>query len=205
MRMLSSKMQMWKWTAAALALAVAPLQAGAEQLFRWTAEDGSVAYTDDAKRIPERYRSSAETIQTSGITGYARYSPARGEAQVAYTEQLAARVERLRELNRRLEIEAAPVYTRGASVAPEGGAEAYVRVGDDLTVRVPASDADAAPVVVQDVRVRRPDSIFTSTDTVVSQDGKVLLVVRGDRHSQNPSSDTLDERDFVGSDDFFVD
>jgi hypothetical protein len=203
MRKLNLKMQMWKWTAA-LALAALPLQAGAESLFRWTAEDGSVAYTDDAKRIPERYRPSAETIQTGGITGYERYSPARGESQVAYAEQLAARVERLRELNRRLEIQAAPAYVAGASVAPQGGTDAYVRVGDDLTVRVPGG-TDGAPVVVQDVRVLRPDSIFTSTDTVVSQDGKVLLVVRGDRHSQNPSSDTVDEREFVSEYDFLND
>jgi hypothetical protein len=79
-----------------------------------------------------------------------------------------------------------------------------VRVGDDLTVRVPGG-ADGTPVVVQDVRELRPDSIFTSTDTVVSQDGKVLLVVRGDRHSQNPSSDNVDEREFVGEYDFLND
>jgi hypothetical protein len=204
MRMLNLKMQMWKWTAA-LALAVMPLQAGAETMFRWTADDGSVSYTDDAKRIPERYRAGAQTIQTGGISGYARYSPAKGEAQVEYVEQLAARVERLRELNRQLEIEAAPVYTQGASVAPaQGGTDAYVNVGDDLTVRVPGG-GEGGPVVVQDVRVLRPDSIFTSTDTVISQDGKVLLVVRGDRHSQNPSSDVVDEREFVGEYDFLND
>jgi hypothetical protein len=202
MRTLNLKMQMWKWTAA-FALAVAPVSAGAESMFRWTAEDGSISYTDDAKRIPERYRPAAETIQTGGITGYKRYSPARGEAQVVYTEQLAARVQRLRELNQRLDLAAAPAYRQGATVTPQGG-EAYVRVGDDLALRVP-TNPNAAPVVVQDVRVRRPDSIFTSTDTVVSQDGKVLLVVRGDRHSQNPSSDTLDEREFVEGDDFFND
>jgi hypothetical protein len=52
---------------------------------------------------------------------------------------------------------------------------------------------------VQDVRVRQPGTVFTSTDTVISQDGRVLLVVRGDRHSQNPSSDTLDERAGLGT------
>ena len=134
MRTLKLKMQMWKWTAA-LALAVAPLQAGAESMFRWTAEDGSVSYTDDAKRIPERYRPAAQTIQTGGLSAYKRYSPARGEAQVVYAEQLAERVARLRELNRRLDEDAAPVYTRGASVTPQGGGtDAYVKVGDDLTL-----------------------------------------------------------------------
>jgi hypothetical protein len=201
--MLKLKMQMWKWTAA-LALTVVPLQAGAEMMFRWTAEDGSVAYTDDAKRIPERYRADAQTIQTGGISGYARYSPAKGAAQVEYVEQLAARVERLRELNRNLEVAAQPIGPRTASVTPNGGTEAYIQVNDELTLRVPAG-GDGSPVVVQDVRVLRPDSIFTSTDTVVSQDGKVLFVVRGDRHSQNPSSDVVDEREFVGEYDFLND
>jgi hypothetical protein len=44
---------------AALALVAAPLSAAAESLFRWTAEDSSAAFTDDAKRIPERYRAAA--------------------------------------------------------------------------------------------------------------------------------------------------
>lgn len=196
MRMLN----MWKWTAA-VALVAFGLPASAETLYRWTAEDGSVSFTDDTKRIPARYRSAAQTIQTGGLAGYKQYSPAKPEAQAAYAEQLAARLERLRELNRSLEIQEARSYA-GATVSPSAPSEAYVRVGDDLTVKVPAGAAGDAPVVVQDVRVRQPGSVFTSTDTVISQDGRVLLVVRGDRHSQNPSSDTLDERELIEAGDF---
>ena len=76
-----------------------------------------------------------------------------------------------------------------------------VDVGDGLTVGVPNGAEDMGPVVIQDVRVRRPGSAFTTTDTVITQDGRVLLVVRGDRHSQNPSSDTWDERELVPGDD----
>ena len=38
----------------------APAAAGT--LFKWVAEDGSVAFTDDPERIPERYRSQVEKI-----------------------------------------------------------------------------------------------------------------------------------------------
>jgi hypothetical protein len=196
MRML----KMWKWTAA-LALVAFGLPASAETLYRWTAEDGSVSFTDDAKRIPARYRGAAKQIQTGGLAGYKQYSPTKAEAQTLYAEQLANRLERLRELNGRLEMEEASRYV-GPSVYPGAPSEAYVRVGDDLTVKVPAGEEGMAPVVVQDVRVRQPGTVFTSTDTVISQDGRVLLVVRGDRHSQNPSSDTLDERELIEAGDF---
>lgn len=197
MRMLN----MWKWTAA-VALVAFGLPASAQTMYRWTAEDGSVSFTDDAKRIPARYRSAAQAIQPAGLAGYEHYSPAEPAAQAAYAEQLAARLERLRELNRSLEVQEARSYYGGASVSPSAPNEAYVRVGDDLTVKVPAGAAGEAPVVVQDVRVRQPGSAFTSTDTVISQDGRVLLVVRGERHSQNPSSDVLDERELIEAGDF---
>jgi hypothetical protein len=96
MRMLN----MWKWTAA-LALVAFALPASAETLFRWTAEDGSVSFTDDAKRIPARYRSASQSIQTGGLAGYKQYSPTQAAAQAVYREQLAARLERLRALNDR--------------------------------------------------------------------------------------------------------
>jgi hypothetical protein len=197
MRMLN----MWKWTTA-VALVAFGLPASAETLYRWTAEDGSVSFTDEAKRIPARYRGASQTIQTGGLSGYKQYSPTKAEGQGAYAEKLATRLERLRELNSRLEAEAAARGYAGATVSPSAATEAYVRVGDDLTVKVPAGADGAAPVVVQDVRVRQPGSVFTSTDTVISQDGRVLLVVRGDRHSQNPSSDTLDERELIEAGDF---
>src|SRR4029450_10685607 len=98
------KRNMWQWTVA-LALVAFGLPASAESLFRWTAEDGSVAYTDDAKRIPERYRGAAQSFQSGGLTGYKRYSPAKESSQAAYREQLDARIERLRELNRSLDRE----------------------------------------------------------------------------------------------------
>jgi hypothetical protein len=197
MRMLST----WKWTAAVALVAVA-MPASAGTVYRWTAEDGSVSFADDAKRIPARYRDAAERIETSGLKGYKRFSPTNDASQVTYREQLAERVARLRELNEALDRVEVPAYA-GATIAPPNGPSTLVDVGDGLTVSVPnTASVGAGPVVIQDVRVRRPGTPFTSTDTVITQDGKVLLVVRGDRHSQNPSSDTVDERELVPGNDF---
>lgn len=199
MRMLET----WKWMAAVALVAVA-VPASAGTVYRWTAEDGSVSFADDAKRIPARYRDAAEKIEASGLSGYKRYSPTNGASQVTYLEQLHERVARLRELNEALGRVEVPEYTGGgyaARVAPPSGPSTMIEAGDGLTVSVPNSSASESPVVIQDVRVRRPGSAFTSTDTVITQDGRVMLVVRGDRHSQNPSSDTWDERELVpGSD-----
>jgi hypothetical protein len=195
MRMLDT----WKMMAA-LALAAVALPASAGTVYKWTAEDGSVSFADDAKRIPARYRDAAEKIEAGGLTGYKRYSPTNGESQLTYLEQLHERVARLRELNEALDRVEVPEYTGGgyaARVAPPSGPSTMIEAGDGLTVSVPNASPGEGPVVVQDVRVRRPGTAFTSTDTVITQDGRVLLVLRGDRHSQNPSSDAWEEGDFI--------
>src|SRR5262245_60932876 len=97
MRMLKT----WKWMAA-VALAAVAMPASAGTVYRWTAEDGSVSFADDAKRIPARYRDAAEKVETSGLSGYKRYSPTNGESQITYMEKLEERVARLRELNEAL-------------------------------------------------------------------------------------------------------
>src|SRR5574338_374080 len=178
----------WTWTAAVV-LAAGALPATAGPLFRWTSEDGTVSYTDDAKRIPERYRAVAKEVPGAKLRSYARYSPAKPEAETKYVEQLEQRVARLRKLNRALDEAAA--YEDGGYAAPAlaaagGGPEALVRVGRDLQVRVPSNGDAAAPVVVEDVRVRPDGSVFTTHDTVVRQGGRVLMVVRGDRQSYGP-------------------
>src|SRR5262245_42143179 len=176
---------MWKWTVA-LALVAFGLPASAESLFRWTAEDGSVAYTDDAKRIPERYRSAAQSFQTGGLTSYKRYSPAKESSQAEYREQLDARIARLRELNRSLDRE---MYYQEEAVQPAaqgGGPAATVRVGRERQLSVPTKVAPEGPLAVADARVRPHGRVCTTHDTVVRQGGQILMVVRGDRERYGP-------------------
>jgi hypothetical protein len=143
-----------------------------------------VAYTDDAKRIPERYRGSAQSMVTGGLSGYDRYSPSTVTGQDEYAAQLAARIERLRKLNRALERE--EYYQEAAVRAAQAGPEATVRVGNDLQVRVPTNMDVEGPVVVEDVRVRPDGSVRTVHDTVVRQGDRILMVVKGGRESYGP-------------------
>jgi hypothetical protein len=171
----------WKWMQGMAVLAVVAygVPASAQMLYRWTTEDGSVAFTDDAKRVPERYRAAAQKVQTRGLSSYARYSPAKTET--GYAEQLNARVEKLRALNR--ELDQREAYQTAVVRAAQQAPEALVRVGRDLQVRVPSNVAEAGPVVVEDVRVLRDGSIFTVHDTVVRQGSRVLMVVKGDHEA----------------------
>ena len=51
----------------------APASAG--QLYRWTTSDGTVAYSDDAKRVPVAYRArAARTTGSSARTAATRAS-----------------------------------------------------------------------------------------------------------------------------------
>ncbi|MFO7181773.1 MAG: DUF4124 domain-containing protein, partial [Pseudomonadota bacterium] len=70
--------------------------AGAGTLYRWQTESGTLAFADDPKRIPERYRDVAEEIQTDGLDGYERFTPTDGAAQQTHEARLAERLDGLR-------------------------------------------------------------------------------------------------------------
>jgi hypothetical protein len=161
-------------------------------VFRWTGPDGSLSFTDDADRVPARYRSQAVQVRERDVTGYARYTPTDAAAQDSYQARLFARLERLREAN------ASAAEARvGAAFAPIGQAvsETLVRVNDDTAIRVPNQVTDQGPVVVEEVRVRRPGSNFTIHDTVVRQGDQVLMVVRPAQPHQAGPGDVVDEAD----------
>jgi hypothetical protein len=153
-------------------LAAVATPVGAGTLYKWTAEDDSVAFTDDPKRIPERYRSQVETIESQGLETYTRLTPEDPSAVASHRERLAARLERLRERSAREETVAA----RAAAAAPV--AETIVEVNDSTALRIPATVSDEGPIVVEEVRVLRKGSNITIHDTVVRQGDKVLVVVR---------------------------
>jgi len=91
-------------TAGGLLAAAAPATAGT--LYRWKAADGSLAFTDDLKRVPERYRDKVETLTSEGLGDYQRYTPTDAAATQAYREQLGERLDALREWNARSDVEA---------------------------------------------------------------------------------------------------
>jgi len=168
----------------------APALAGT--LYKWTGADGSVSFTDDARRIPERHRSQAQTIQTGGLGEYSRYTPTDPVAQKGYAERLQTRLDRLRRSRALAEQGGVNAIAAPAAGAPT---ETVVRINRDTAVRVPTAPSADGPVVVDQVRVRRPGSNFTIHDTVVRQGDKVLMVVRPAQSHQAGPGDVIDERD----------
>jgi hypothetical protein len=158
-------------------LAAVATPVGAGTLYKWTAEDDSVAFTDDPKRIPERYRSQVETIESQGLETYTRLTPEDPSAVASHRERLAARV-----------------AARAAAAAPV--AETIVEVNDSTALRIPATVSDEGPIVVEEVRVLRKGSNITIHDTVVRQGDKVLVVVR-------PANWMQGRPDYIGEDELF--
>lgn len=177
-----------------LACALA-MPAAAGSLYRWTAPDGSVAFTDDPDRIPEAHRGEARELPREGLDGYARYTPVKTD----HAEQLAAvtaRIERLQATNRP-EPAADAVGVAPAAAGP-GASDAVVQLDDRTSVRIPSGSGEGhGPLVVEEVRVRRPGHIFTTHDTVVRRGDEILMVVRPDQDTEADPSDIVDERDLL--------
>ena len=67
-------MQAGKWViGAALLLGLLP-QAARAEYWRYETDSGSIAFTDDAKNIPAKYREHAQKIAEQSLDGYRRLS-----------------------------------------------------------------------------------------------------------------------------------
>jgi len=185
----------------------------AELLYRWESADGTVSFTDDAKRVPERYQKHAEQLDTSVLSGYGRYTPTDAAASEEYAKRLSERLEMLREANRADEERAAPVARetvdaprratkphyierRRAYLQPDGTIRyRYSRHQDSSSssgnaydgASLPVDPNDPSPVVTEQKQVHVPGQPITQTITVTRQGDRVLSV-------EKPSSNyhTLD-------------
>ena len=164
----------------------------AGSVYRWTTDDGSVAYSDDAKRIPSQYRANAKLVRTGDLGSYARYTPA--ETRAASQErslQLAERIERLRELNE------AP--THAVSPARVSETHTILRLDNRASITIPNDrSGNAEPVIVEDRRVRDRNNISTTHVTVVRQGDEILSVVRPE--SAHDRANWGSERELLGED-----
>lgn len=178
--------------------------ASAGELYRWVTSDGTIAFTDDAKRVPKAYRAGATRTSRPSLQTFERFTPVDAKAEAARAEQLAERLAGLREIN---DPEAlAPIVETPAPAAPvvdrldlrseervEGrklvgfrnGRPVYRRTSRVRSVEDPAPSlalpvdpGSSAPVVVEKRRVFDSESETTRHVTVVSQDGRILSVVK---------------------------
>jgi hypothetical protein len=195
--------------------------AGAGTYYRWETEDGGIAFADDPKRIPERYRAKADLIETEGLGSYERYTPTDREAAQESAQQLSERLEALRAAEaERLGDEGVVVIEDPSARNPVTGltlsTDAQTRrrrlvIGSDgkphwenrrrqTTVQevnpILSLDVDRdsdEPVVVEEVTIRDREG-FTRRATVTRQGDRILSVVKGPKHHFN-TRDFFDEED----------
>jgi hypothetical protein len=182
----------WKTLCVSLLLSTlmaAPAAAGS--VWRWTADDGSVAFADDAKKIPSQYRARAKVVRTGDLGGYARYTPA--ETRAASRErqlQLEERILRLRELNETGRATAAAPVSVGAT-------QTVLQLDNRTSISIPNDGpGDDEPVIVEQRRVRDRNNISTTHVTVVRKGDRILSVVRPE--SAHDRADWGDERELIG-------
>jgi hypothetical protein len=157
----------------------------AGEIYSWTTADGNVAFTDSQKNIPARYRDQVQVRKSAGIEDYARFTAEDSAETERYSDQLAKRIEYLRWAN------------SGQTAAPAGinsvGVASITVSGVDL--RLPAADT-SAPIIVEKLRVKSAGQIATRHDTLVSQGGTPLAIVRGNQRGEvDGATSILDEDD----------
>lgn len=144
----------------------------AGNIYSWRTQSGDVAFTDDIKSVPSRYRDQVETRRTEPLGDYARFSSQDSEGADSYEERLQARLIHLQQLNDAL--------TQQETDIPSAADSASLRIGGtaDPVLNLAGNVADA-PVIVERIRVIRAGQIATRHDTVVRQGNRTLAIIRG--------------------------
>jgi hypothetical protein len=165
---------------------VAPATAG--NLYKWTGPDGDVSYTDDLKRVPQQYRAGAAQIKTKSLKTYERYTPQAVPGKNEQRERLQARLERLRAFNQE---------PRGTVRMGVPHSQTVLRMNDRMSLAIPNDQITSSePVIVEELRVRNPDTITTRHLTVVKQGDRVISVIRP--KATHNGAGWQDEADLLG-------
>lgn len=185
MRKMQTMPKMRIWTMQALILAglllAPPVAASAGGIYRWTTADGTVSFTDDAKRIPAHYRKEAVEQPAKSLASYPHYTPeetGKTNAETAsYLKQLDARIAHLEAINA-----SAAAGTRGATATASDTRTLYQLAGR-TAISIPTGGegtSSSLPLVVQQERVRDPHGIATRHVTVIRQGKRIISVVEGE-------------------------
>ena len=163
----------------AMALAALPLGALAEY-WQYETEDGTVAFTDDPKRIPTRYRAGAEKQVDRAVWDYERATISkRGAARETLQTELDP--ERIAEL--------VPAYAPTPALGPvpetwiPGGpiptppAPTRVRVDLGGGSSIEADAQSDAPIRVERQHYRTNSRGITAPHTVVTQGGRTIAII----------------------------
>jgi len=190
--------------AGALLAGVSMAHAEGGALYRWETADGTIACTDDAKRIPEKYQANVETIDRTVLTEYGRYTATDAASNDDQAKRLAERLAALRANAAAEEAADAAASEPSAIAAPAAPRKItrdidrrrrvmrpdgtwYWRYSTDQTTiahgqSLPVDPNDPNPVVTEKRRVKVPGEPITQTITVTRQGDRVLSVDRPRSH-----------------------
>ena len=169
----------------------------ANTVYSWTTDDGGVAYTDDIKRIPAKFRTAAKATQVGSLKSYPRYTPIERVNYTSYTERMTQRLQGLRQVQ--------PAHVREARVA-NGGSDfdgravslGGSRYGNGVRYQVPMAGeaaADDEPTVIETMRVKPEGSLATRSVTVVRQGGCVIAVTKSQLSQRSYAGTTATGQD----------
>ncbi|MCA9511229.1 MAG: DUF4124 domain-containing protein [Myxococcota bacterium] len=178
-----------------LAALAAPAFAGT--VYSWVTEDGTYAFADTLKRVPNRYRDQVTTRQLGRLTSYERWTPSNLRVKGDHTDRLASNLERLREVNAELDRTARGpkrVHARGGAANAPSLLVRTHRNGSGLNLPLTGD----APVVLESVRTKLDGEDATRGVTLVRQGGEVIAVFKGHNNSRSvvevDVDDLLDDR-----------
>lgn len=182
-------------TVGGLAVALAaPAEAG--EIYSWRTEDGGYAFADDLDAVPERYRAEARGQKADSISEYRRYTAQDDAAASRYERQLAARLERLRQLNGAAPPSNTAVQPQKAAPAPD-----YVTVrtgsqgGGGVDISTPTG-ADDLPLETERIYMRRKGGAVVQPVLVTRRGNKIVSITKP-RNREWDAADVVDEDDLL--------
>ncbi|MDG2049302.1 MAG: DUF4124 domain-containing protein [Myxococcota bacterium] len=152
-------------------LTLLAVQATAGTVYRWTTEDGTIAFTDDEKRIPARYQGTAQVETLESLNGYPRFTAVGDRPETATAAPAPAP-----RVNRRAP---ANVALAELPVSVITGSSRYGNGGISLPVGSPVS-AESEPILIEQRRVKLSSSMATAHETVVRQGDRIISIQRNE-------------------------
>ena len=158
----------------------------AGNVYSWMTDDGTLAYTDDPKRIPAKHRAAARERPMGELARYERYTQVSSEVGKPYADRIRERAAQLRALSA-----TSPQGVLAGAVASQPSGLVYsVPVGGDgsrgnaaASVQVPLggqSLADDEPTTIESIRVRPRNSLASRHWTVVMKGDRPVTVIKGE-------------------------
>jgi len=163
--------------------------ASAGNVYSWVTEDGTHAFTDDAKRVPAKHKQEAKRRPLGELTRYSRYTEVSAEKGKPYVERIHERQAAYREVGT-VAPQGAVVGAMasegqgpgiGYTVPVSGGGNGGRGAASNLWVPVKGSD-NAGPDVttIESKRMKPENSMATRHWTIIKEGDRVTTVIKGE-------------------------